>query len=423
MLVYIDLDKNNVDILDKSSTKERVDIIFRYTAINLQGEKIKGECDEDNIEKLSLKLRKKGYFLLDFKTRYKTFKELFCKKITFQDLSVLCNGLGAMISSGIAISEALNITEELNNKKHIRESLHQIKKSVIKGETIYVSMKKFSNIYPIFMVEMIRIGEESGKLDEVLKKLSEYYEKQNKIFIKLRTAITYPLMVFITSIFIITFLMMKIIPQFIEIITASGGEIPFITKMIIGFYTYLKMNLVTINIILLLIFFLIYSYGKTRNGEFNLDRLKTRIPVFHKFYNKLLMSKFATVTGMLMTSGFTILKSLEIAKNILANKFIESKIINSIEDIKRGEDIYYSFKKQGIGNNLFLSLVKTGEEIGDLNNMLLKAGKIFENDVEDNFKKIVTFIEPVTILFLAFFIGTFVIAALMPVFSIMDAIG
>lgn len=400
-----------------------MDIIFRYTAINLRGEKIRGECDEDNIEKLSLKLRNKGYFLLDFKTRYKTFKELSCKKITFQDLGVLCNGLGAMISSGIAISEALNITEELNNKKHIRESLHQIKRSVIKGETIYVSMKKFSNIYPIFMVEMIRIGEESGKLDEVLKKLSEYYEKQNKIFIKLRTAITYPLMVFITSIFIITFLMMKIIPQFIEIITASGGEIPFITKMILGFYTYLKMNLVTINIILLLIFFLIYSYSKTRNGEFNLDRLKTRIPVFRKFYNKLLMSKFATVMGMLMTSGFTILKSLEIAKNILANKFIESKIINSIEDIKRGEDIYYSFKKQGIGNNLFLSLVKTGEEIGDLNNMLLKAGKIFENDVEDNLKKIVTFIEPVTILFLAFFIGTFVIAALMPVFSIMDAIG
>lgn len=402
---------------------ERVKRIFKYTAINLKGEKIKGEYYDINIKALNLTLRDKGYFLLDLNIRKKSFKDFFYRKATLQDLSILCNGLSTMISSGISISQALSIIEDLNNKKQIKESLYEIKKSVAKGETIYLSMKRFSHIYPIFMIEMIKVGEASGRLDEVFRKLSEYFEKTNKISMKIKTAIIYPLLVFITSIFIVIFLMMKIIPQFIEILKCSGGEIPLITRIVLLFYTFLKTNFIPINIILFSLIFIIYSYSKTLGGKAYLDGLKIKIPLLNKFYNKLIMSRFATSMGILISSGVTILKALEITKNILANKVVERKIINSIEDIKKGESIYYSFKKQNLGNNLFLSLIKTGEETGNLDNMLLKAGEIFENDVAENLKKIVAFIEPITILFLALFIGTFVIAALMPVFSIMDSIG
>lgn len=399
-----------------------MDKIFRYTAINLKGEKVKGEYYDSSIKELNFMLRDKGYFLLDFNIRKRRFKDLFSRKVSLKDLSILCSGLSTMIGSGIPIFEALNIMEDLSNKKQIKESLNEIKKSVNKGETIHMSMKKFPNVYPVFMSEMIRVGEESGRIDEVLGVLSEYYEEYDKISIKMKTAITYPLLVFISSIFIIIFLMTKIIPQFTEILRSNGGEIPFVTRMILFFYTFLKTNFITINIILFSIIFILYSYSKTLVGKAYLDRLKTTIPLFNKFYNKLIISKFATSMGILISSGFTILTALEIAQSLLENKVAETKITNSIEDIKKGQSIYYSFKKQNLGNNLFLSLVKTGEESGELDNMLLKAGQIFQNDVSENLKKIVAFIEPITILFLAFFIGTFVIAAFMPIFSIMDSI-
>ena len=360
---------------------------------------------------------------MDIKTRGKSFEEIFCRKVTMKDLSVLCSELSTMISSGIPISQSLNIIEDLNNKKQIRKSLCEIRKSVIQGETIYISMKKFEYMYPTFMIEMIRIGEESGRIDEVLKNLSEYYEKQHKIFMKVKTALIYPIIVFITSIFIVIFLMMKIIPQFLDILKCSGGEIPLLTKITISFYTILKTRFLVINITLFSLIFLVYRYSKTSSGKAYFDRLKTKLPLFKRFYNKFIMARFSISMGILMTSGFTVLKALEITRSILVNKVVEDKIVDSIEDIKNGKSIYYSFKKQNIGDNLFLALIKTGEETGRLDNMLLKAGEIFERDVEESLKKMVAFIEPLTILFLAFFIGTFVIAALMPVFSIMDSIG
>lgn len=402
---------------------ERLDRIFKYTAINLKGEKIKGEYYDSNIRDINLMLRNKGYFLLDFSIRKKSFKNLFSRKVSLKDLSILCSGLSTMIGSGIPIFQALNIMEDLSNKKQIKESLNEIKKSVNKGETIHVSMKRFSTVYPAFMSEMIRVGEESGRIDEVLRKLSEYYEQFDKISRKIKIAVTYPLLVFISSIFIVIFLMIKIIPQFTEILRSNGGEIPLVTRVVLFFYTFFKTNFIPINIILFSIIFIIYRYSKTLVGKAYLDRMKITIPLFNKFYDKFIMSKFAISMGILISSGFTILNALEIAQSLLENKVIETKIINSIEDIKKGQGIYYSFKKQNLGNNLFLSLIRTGEESGKLDNMLLKAGQIFQNDVSENLKKIVAFIEPITILFLAFFIGTFVAAALMPVFSIMDSIG
>lgn len=396
--------------------------IFKYNAINLNGEKIKGEFDSSSISELNLALRNKGYFLLDFKTKRRNFKEIFYRKVTLHDLSILCGGLSNMASSGISISQALNIIEDLNDKKHIKESLGEIKRSVIKGETIYNSIKKFSCIYPTFMVEMIRVGEESGRMDEVLRRLSEYYENQNRIFIKIKTAVMYPLIVFIASIFIVTFLIMKIIPQFMEILKYSGGEIPFITRIVLSSHEFLKTNLFAISIILFFIIFLVFSYSKTLVGRTYFDKIKITAPFFKVFYNKLIMARFATSIGLLITSGFTVLRSLEITKSILVNKVVEIKIVNLIEDIKKGESIYYSFKKQSLGNNLFLSLIKIGEETGNLDKMLLKSGEIFDKDVEEGLKKIVVFIEPITILFLSLFIGTFVIAAFMPIFSIIDSI-
>ncbi|WP_242954970.1 type II secretion system F family protein [Clostridium magnum] len=361
--------------------------------------------------------------MLDLKMKRKSFKGLFYKKVTFQDLSVFCNGLSTMIDSGISISQAFSIIRDLNNKKQIKESLYEIDKSVSKGETIYLGMKRFSGIYPTFMIEMIKLGEESGNLDEVLKKLSQYYEKRSKISVKIKTLIIYPMLVFVTSIFMIIFVMMKIIPQFMEILNCSGGELPIITRFVLFFYTFIKTNIIQINIVLFSFIGVIYIYSNTPGGRTYLDSLKMKIPLFNKFYNKLIISRFSISMGILVSSGVIIVKALEITQSILLNKVVERKVMIAAEDIKKGESIYYSFRKQRIGDDLFLALVKTGEESGNLDNMLLKAGEIFEDDVAEILKKVIALIEPITILFLAFFIGAFVIAALMPVFSIMDSIG
>lgn len=334
-----------------------MNVIFKYYGVNIKGEKIKGQFDVETIDELSILLKNKGYFLYDFQIKRKSLKELFYRKPNFQDLSILCSTLCTMLSVGIPISRVLNILMETFNSRLIKRSLYEIKRSVSKGESIYESMRKFSHIYPLFLVEMIKVGEEGGKLDSVLKRMSEYYEKQHKIHMKIKTALIYPLLVFVTSIFIVIFLVMKIVPEFIDILTSIGGEIPFITKVLLYACTFLKTHLFIIGTVFIFFISLGFNFSKTVNGKAHLDKIKMGIPYFNKFYNKFIISRFATAMGILMSSGFSVVKALEITSGVLENEIMKNKIYNSIEDIKKGETIYNSFKNQDIGNNLFLSLV------------------------------------------------------------------
>lgn len=397
-------------------------IIVSYRAINIQGNKIKGEFDGESIAELRNILKDSGYYLLDFKNKNNFLQNILKRRVSFRDISFLCNGLGSMLSSGIPISKALNVVASQSINKTVRQSLYSIEKNVSKGEDMYKSFNKNLEIYPLFMVEMVKIGEEIGKLDKVFMDLSMYYDEQNKIFSKVKSAITYPLIVLISSIFIIIFLMARILPQFIDTLTSVGGDIPFITQITLNFYSFFRSDFYLINISLFLITVILYRYFKTVKGKIFIDGMKIKIPYFRNFYNCLILCKLSISLSMLIASGFNIIRALEISLSVLNNKVIENKVKNCIEDIKKGEGIHYTFKKYGVGDEMFLSMVKIGEQIGRLDTMLLKCGKILEDELKEHLKKVLDLMEPVIIIFLAFFIGIFVISALMPIITIMDSI-
>lgn len=363
-------------------------------------------------------LKNNGYYLLNFKNK----KNIFKKRISFSDISFLCNGLGSMLNSGIPISQALNLAAAQSSNKTLQQSLYSIEREVSKGEAIYKSLKNNLEIYPLFMVGMVKIGEETGKLDKVLMNLSTYYDEQNKIFTKLKSAITYPLIVLISSILIIIFLMVKIVPQFMDTLTSIGGEIPFLTQITLNSCNFIRNNFYLLNITLFLIAIIVYKYSKTIKGRIFIDRMKIRIPYLRKIYNYLILAKLSRSLSMLISSGFNIIRALEISLSVLNNKIIENKVENCVEDIKKGQGIYYAFKKYELGDEMFLSMVKIGEETGRLDEMLLKLSLIFDNELKASLKKALSLMEPVIIIFLALFIGIFIISALMPIITIMDSI-
>jgi type IV pilus assembly protein PilC len=359
---------------------------------------------------------------LDVKKKNSILKYIFKEGVNSQDISFLCNGLSCMINAGISVSQALNIIASQCNKKTLRESLYRVERNVSRGESIHKSLKKESDMYPLFMNEMIKIGEESGKLDKILKNLSEYYDKQDKLFNKVKSAITYPLVVLTSSFFIILFLMAKIIPNFIDTLLSIGGDIPFITQVTLDFYSFLRTNFYLINIILFTIMIAIYQYSRTNEGKLYFDNIKIRIPYLRRYYNNFVLYKFSVSLSMLIEAGFNIIKALETVISVLDNKVIENKINNCIEDIKQGESMNSSFKKQELGNELFLSLISIGEETGKVEQMLSKLGGILENELEEYLKKLLSLMEPMIIIFLALFVGVFIIAAFMPIINIMDSI-
>lgn len=400
----------------------RRDNIFKYTAINLQGDKKVGEYNGYNISDLRESLKEKGYYLLESREKKNIFTDIFKIRATSLEISILCSSLGNMIGAGISVPQTLRIISAQCSREKFSKSLKSIEHSVLKGESIYGSLRKSSNIYPQFLIEMIHIGEDSGMLDRILIDLSRFYYKQSILLSKIKGATIYPITVLVSSLFIITFLMTRIVPKFIDTLIAFGGNIPYSTQIMMDSYSFLKEHFYEINIISLIFIFIVYKFSKTKEGKFYFDKLKIRAPILRKIYTGLILSRFSISLSMLISSGYNVVKALEVTESIIDNKFIELKLSNSIKEIKSGKSLHDAFKRQGFGDELFIAFIDIGENTGKLEEMLLKLGEIFEVQLEEYLKKVLNLMEPMVIIFLALFVGLFIISAFMPTITIMDSI-
>jgi type IV pilus assembly protein PilC len=369
-----------------------------------------------------LLLREKGYFIVKYKNEH-LFKQFFLKKVNNEDLGLLCSSLSLLLDSGVSISEALKLCKSQQGKTKLIESLENIRVRVLQGESLYDAMNNFKSIYPDFLLKMVYLGEESGTLQFILRELSDYYEKQNEIGKKITTSLAYPIIVLITSILCISFLMIKVIPQFLNTLTDLGGELPLMTKVFLFFCTFLRKNIIFILIFsIILISFLVYIIKK-RNAQIFIDKFKLKIPMVNLLFSKIIMCRFSRAMSLLLSSGLPVTNCLETVSEILENKFIEGKLKESLIDINEGKSIYFALKKCQVFNPIFLSIINVGEESGRLEEILKKLAEISENDLQENMQKLVKFIEPAVILFLSAFIGLMIMSILLPIFNIIDVLG
>ena len=284
-------------------------------------------------------------------------------------------------------------------------------------------MNNFKNIYPDFLLKMVYLGEESGTLETILVELSDYYEKQDKIGKKITTALTYPIIVLMTSLLSISFLMIKIIPQFLKTLTDLGGQLPVMTKVFLLLCTTLQKNILLILILCISLFFFLSYIIKKRKVQIIIDEYKLKVPIINLLYSKIIMCRFSRAMSLLLGSGLPVTNCIETASGILENKFIEQKLKVSLIDINEGKSIYNALKKCQIFNPIFLSIVNVGEESGRLEEILKKLAEISENDLQENAQKLVKFIEPAVILFLSVFIGLIIVSIMLPIFNIIDGLG
>jgi len=351
----------------------------------------------------------------------KKYREFLLKRTNILDISILCSQLSLMLNTGIPLFKAFEILEIQHSKSRLKLALKAVKEDVIKGNSVHESMKKVKNIFPQFMIEMIKIGEESGRLEEILKKLSLYYEKQYNIMSAVKSALAYPLLILITSMIIMIFLMTKIIPQFVDIIVAGGGEVPLLTKIVIYSCEFLRHHYVKICMASILIVVLLYKLNKNDRVKKILENIKIKAPYLGKIYMSLIIFKICSSMSILMKSGINIVKALRITGELLESRILAKKVENCVICMEQGEGIYNALSRLQINDRIFLSLIKTGETTGEMEEIFCKLEELFENDINRCFKKLTKVIEPVIIIFLSLFVGIFVMAALMPIFSIMDA--
>lgn len=398
---------------------------YNYVAVNEKNHKINGSMEVDRRQEVVVSLRERGYFPIDIVEEGSLNKNIefsFMNKIGLKDLSLFSRQFAFTLQSGTPMLRCIELCMEQSDNKKLKEILARVKEEVKRGRALSDAMKYEDDI-PDFVVNMIKAGEASGNLDKVMYEMSEYYDKLYKQERKIKSAMAYPKVVMVFAIAIVIFLLIFVVPTFVDNLAAAGGELPLPTKIILGISGFIK-NYWYIVLLVVLSIVAVKKIVLDKDANFILwsDKNKLSMPLFGTINMQIMASRFANTFYILNNSGMPILNSIEIATNVLENSYVEQKMEYAKEDIKRGNLIGKTIEDIDIFPLMLTQMITVGEETGALDEILKKTSEYYDGEANAAVDKLISLIEPLLIIGLALIVLVILLAVMLPMFNMMDAI-
>ncbi|MHC1685747.1 MAG: type II secretion system F family protein [Clostridiaceae bacterium] len=398
--------------------------IFKYKAMNQMGERIEGTYTASSKNEVMEMISSNNYYPLGIEEVIESAKiELSIgKKVKVKDIAIFCRQFYTMLNAGVTINSALNIlSTQLTNKK-LREVTAKMEEEVKKGQTLSESMREHKNVFPDILISMVETGEISGNLDGVLLRMSSHFEKEFKINNKVKSAMMYPAIVSGVAVIVVTGLLIFIVPTFINMFKSSGTELPLLTRMVLGLSDIVTNYGIFILIGLAIIVFFISRYFKTVNGKIISSKIKLSIPILKTLNKKVITSRFTRTLATLLSSGVSLVQSIEIVSTVVGNQLAQDALIKVKEDITKGEGLASAIKKCDLFPSMLHSMIMIGEEAGTLDDILNKTADFYDEELETSIQQATSMIEPLLIVIMGVVIGIGVIGLMMPMFDMFNTI-
>jgi len=346
---------------------------------------------------------------------------------------VLTRQLATLMQSGLPLVRGLRILQKQAKNQLVRDTLGEMSASVEGGSNFSEALAQHPRIFDNLYVNMAKAGEAGGVLDQALTRLAEFLEKAERIKNKVKSAMTYPMVVLVVAFLITGFLMVKVIPQFEKVFQdlMEGKQLPPLTMAVMGFskmfvsdafgISWLPMWLFVIAGIVVLVF-LIKALCKTKHGRLAFDHLKLRIPGIGQLLRKSSIARSTRTLGTLMQSGVPVLQALDIVRDTSGNQVVANAYQGVHDSVKEGESMTPPMERSKIFPPMVISMVDVGEETGALPDMLGRIANTYDDEVDNAVEALTSVIEPVMIVFLAVIVGTIVIAMFMPLVAIIEGL-
>lgn len=397
---------------------------YKYRAIDSNGEIIEDIYIAKNKKEVLDMIKSKEYLALSIKENLQIdFKTLLWnRKVEKKDLVVFCRLFFKMLEAGINISKALEILAGNITNSKLKSAVFNVNDHIHKGLSLSDALERESNVFPIMFVEMVRAGEISGNLEEIIQRLGDYYHNQYKIDSKIKSSLLYPALLIVLSITVIVFMLTFVLPVFYGIFENRELVLPLPTRILIQTSDIIRNHWREIIILTITIFVSVRRYFRTSNGRMIIDYMRLNVPFVKKIYIKIATANFTKTLSILLSSGIPLIKSLVMASNVINNIVIKSKLENEIMCIEEGKSISESIKDFKIFPTMLVSMIEVGEETGALDVMLLKTSELFDEEVRTSLERFAKLIEPLLMIVVGFIIGFIVISLALPLFDIMYAI-
>lgn len=394
---------------------------YKYAAKDKTGKTVSGFLEAATQADLIDLLRKKNLVIVsvsEAKAKAARPFSSFSKKIKIDDLVIFARQLATMVDAGIPLVTALDILGEQMENAGFKEVVVKIKNDVETGSSLSEGLAKHPKVFSNLFVNMVKAGETSGMLDEILDRVATYLEKSSSLQKKVKSAMIYPAVITSMAIIITLVLMIKVIPVFKDIYAGFGAKLPTPTTILIAASEFMqRFFFLGVGALIIIIFFL-NRYAKTEKGKLFLDKNVLKLPIFGILLKKVAVSKFTRTLSTLVKSGVPILSSLEIVGKTSGNKAVETAIDEVRSSIREGENIAEPLAKSKIFPPMVVRMVSVGEKTGELEKMLSKIADFYDEQVDTMVSGLTSLIEPLIIAFLGVVIGTIVICMFLPIFKI-----
>ncbi len=398
---------------------------YRYVAKDQEGRSITGSSKLGSQELLIDALRKKDLIIISVteeRDRMKFFSGSFGGGVKLEQVVLFSRQLATMVDSGIPLVQSLDILAEQIESPPFRKIIMKIRDDVEAGSALSAALGKHPGVFSALYINMVKAGESSGMLDDILDRLAIYLEKTQALRRKVKAAMVYPSVVVTMSILITAFLMLKVIPTFKGIFEVLGGSLPLPTRVLIATSDFLASNILYFMAVFLILIVVFILYTRTEQGRFNRDRFLMRIPIIGKLYQKATVARFSRTFSTLVRSGVSILTSLEIVGKTSGNRVIEVALQKVRSSVREGENIAGPISKAGVFPPMVSRMIAVGEETGELEKMLSKISDFYEEQVEIAVAALTSIIEPVIIIFLGIVVGGIVLSMYLPIFKITELV-
>jgi len=396
--------------------------VFTYKGRTLGGTQVTGELKAKDRTELERVLRSKKILVSQVSNKPSQISIRFGRRIKKIHISRFTRQFATMIGAGLPMVQCLEILSQQMESAELRKIIAQVKESVQAGTTLSEALSKHKKVFDDLFVNMVDAGEIGGALDVMLMRLATYREKADALARKVKGAMIYPAVVMTVAIGV-TFLMLTyIVPVFAKMFAGLGAELPAPTRFILSLSGFLRHNILTGLILLILLIVAYKLYSKTDKGRLNVDRAKLRIPLIGDLIRKSSIARFSRTLGTLLSSGVPILDALDITARSSGNRLIHDAIKRSVVSIAEGETITQPLKQCGVFPPMVTQMISVGEKTGGLDDMLGKIADFYDEEVDAAVAALTSIIEPVIIVLMGIVIGGILIAMYLPMFDIIGKI-
>ncbi len=402
-------------------------MLFKYKAVDQEGINKEGQIDAPSRDMAISGLQRRGLIIVSIveESDKKSILQMsFFERVKMKEIVILSRQIATLFEAQVSALKAFTMLATNSENKLLARKLNQITDDLQAGVSISGSLARHPDIFSDFYVNMVKVGEETGKLNQTFLHLAEYLDRQYALTSKTRNALIYPVFVIFTFIVVMGLMFVVVIPKLSAIILESGQDVPFYTKIVIATSNFFVNYGFVFIIFLILLGVWLWRLSVSEKGKIYLDHARLSIPAVGNLYKKLYLARIADNLNTMLTSGVPIIRAIDITAEVVGSRIYKDMLKNAADGVKSGMALSATFERndKALMPGIMVQMLKVGEETGSIGSILKTLSDFYKREVDDAIDTLVGLIEPVMIVVLGLGVGVLLVSVLMPIYNLAGSI-